>query len=130
MWEMESCKVSIVTQTGGKRVRFESDGSAEHSDGLYVRYDAEGDRALLLWNGETLRMERRGELRLDAEFVCGSTTEMTLRLAEGTFRIPLKTSALTVCEEGGDFRFTLTYDLHFGKDLQRFHLEISISSEE
>lgn len=126
---MESCKVSIVTQTGGECVRFESDGSAEHSGGLCVRYDAEGDRALLLWNGETLHMERRGELYLDAEFVCGSTTEMTLRLAEGTFRIPLKTSALTVCEED-DIRFTLTYDLHFGKDLQRFHLEISISSEE
>ncbi len=124
---METKILTIVTETEDGRSEFLSEATVTQKGGeVRIGYSVDGDEAFLTWDGEVLRMERRGRLHLSAEFAVGLPAEMQVRSAEGSFCIPLETVRLSAEVRQANLFLTLFYRLIFNTSSKDFHLKISV----
>lgn len=97
-----NCKVIISSgkERGGE---FISQGKLQIEEkGFRLNYKIEDDECLLLYDGETLKQTRRGNVFIEMTFVKNRQTECTVGESGFTGRMPVVTNKLSVvCGKGG-----------------------------
>lgn len=122
------CALKIVTRSGGTERSAEFRGALTEREGhARVLYVQDGDPSVLDLGKDWLVMERRGGVRLRAEF---SLRGSEMSLSGGSVsEIPLKTLVYTLEKTPSGYCAILEYDLFLFSGPERFHLELFIDRE-
>lgn len=121
---VEGAFIRMVTHSGGGTTEFVSDARIEgRTGGFKVSYSLDGDECVLVVDGDTLIQTRRGSLNMHAVFRAGMPSVMEVSSSEGSFELPVATSALNRHRTSRGIYILLAYELAG----EKFRLTISIA---
>lgn len=122
---MKRCQVTITTEVDGRETEFSCEGILVlHARSATIRYKEENASVSLVFDGETVRVERNGDYCLRLFLKRGEENEGILGFGENAGQIKVFTHRVAYSIGQDSVLASLHYDLIFGAERQKMKLRV------
>ncbi len=122
---MQSCKITIATTVDNKTTEIVREGTmALSSQGAWICYSEEGAEVTLVFEGNAVAIERRGDYTMRLYMKKGEIREGTLGIGGAEGQVQTKTTRLAYSLTETSFMLSLHYDLIIGEETQKMRIRL------
>ncbi len=128
--KMQACKITLTTSVDGKETQIVRTGSISLSlSQTLVRYQEENAVLTLIFEKDSVKLERRGDYGLSLLLKQGEYSNGTLGLngANGNMRVYAHKISYSIAKDS--LLASLHYDLIFGEERQEMKLRLYVKTE-
>ena len=123
---MQACKLTITTAVDGQKTEFSCQGELELSTfGAKLQYRQENALVTLIWEGESVSIERKGDYTLKLLLQRGTRTIGSIGIGGNEGKVEVEAHRVEYAVSKNSLLAMLHYDLIIGGEAQRMQLRIS-----
>lgn len=127
--KMQACKITLTTSVDGKETQIVREGSVSLSLlKTVVRYKEENAEITLIFEKESVRLERRGDYALCLLLRQGEISKGTLGFGESVGSIRVYAHKINYSASKDSLLASLHYDLMFGEERQEMKLRLYVKT--
>ena len=127
--KMQSCKITLTTSADGKETQITRQGSVSLSlSKSLVRYQEENAAFTLVFEKDSVRLERSGDYALSLLLKEGEYSDGTLGLDGANGKIRVYAHKISYSTSKDSLLAALHYDLIFGEERQEMKLRLFVKT--